>query len=94
VVWPEHAARSKTVERREALAHRLAQPDLTLGELVEGFLALPLYSRRMRFPTVYTAIYRPAEGRADYLWPGRNCSQFLGRFQSGEYTHDYGELVR
>jgi predicted choloylglycine hydrolase len=93
VVWPEHAARSKTVERRDALAHRLAQPKLTLGELVDSFLAPPLYSRRMRFPTVYTAVYRPSEGRADYLWPGKNWSQFLGRFEAGEYTHDYGEPV-
>jgi predicted choloylglycine hydrolase len=93
IVWPEHAAMTRTVERREALMHLLGQPNMTLVQLVEHFLAPPLYSRRIRSPTVYTAVYRPAEGRADYLWPGKCWSQFLGDFHSGEYTHDYGELV-
>jgi predicted choloylglycine hydrolase len=92
VVWPEHAARSLTVERRAALATLLAQPDLTLERLIEGFLAPPLYSRRSAFPTVYTAVYRPAEGRVDYLWPGRVWSQRIGAFEAGEYVRDYGKL--
>ena len=92
VVWPEHAARSLTVERRAALATLLAQPSLTLERLIEGFLALPLYSRRSAFPTVYTAVYRPPEGRVDYLWPGTTWSQRIGAFEAGEYVHDYGKL--
>lgn len=93
VVWPEHAARCRTVERREALARRLAEPGLTLDRLVDGFLAPPLYSRRTGFPTVYTAVYRPTEERVDYLWPGKVWGQRIGGFMPGEYTHDYGELV-
>src|SRR5262245_12267460 len=26
------------------------------------------------------AVYRPTEGRVDYLWPGKSCSQRIGRF--------------
>jgi predicted choloylglycine hydrolase len=92
VVWPQHAATCATVERRDALAHRLAEPGLTLDRLVEGFLAPPLYSRRTGFPTVYTAVYRPIEGRVDYLWPGKSWCQRIDQFAPGEYTHDYGEL--
>jgi hypothetical protein len=36
---------------------------------------------------------RPAEGRVDYLWPGRSFCQRIGRFEPGEYTHDYDELA-
>jgi predicted choloylglycine hydrolase len=93
VVWPEHAANSRTVERRDALAALLAAPGMTLDRLIESFLAPPLYSRRQAFPTVYTAVYRPAEGRVDYIWPGRIVTQRIGGFEAGEYTHDYGELV-
>jgi hypothetical protein len=39
--------------------------------------------------TVYTAVYRPAEGRVDYLWPGERRPQELGGFFESEYTHDY-----
>jgi len=92
VVWPEHAARSRTVERRAALAIRLAEPGLTLERLVESFLAPPLYSRRIAFPTVYTAVYRPVAGSVDYRWPGKTWSQRIGQFEVGEYIHDYGEI--
>jgi predicted choloylglycine hydrolase len=91
-VWPEHAANSRTVERRDALAALLAEKDMTLERLIESFLKPPLYSRRQAFPTVYTAVYRPAEGRVDYLWPGKVVTQRIGNFEEGEYTHDYGEL--
>jgi predicted choloylglycine hydrolase len=59
VVWPEHGAISRTVERRAALARQLAKPDLTLGQLVKTFLEPPIYSRWIGSPTVYTAVYRP-----------------------------------
>jgi predicted choloylglycine hydrolase len=84
---------SQTMERREALRHRLADRSLTLDRLVESFLAPPLYSRRTAFPTVYTAVYRPAEGRVDYVWPGKSWCQSFDHFESGDYTHDYGKLL-
>ena len=94
VVWPEHSAMSRTVERHDALACRLAEPGMTLDRLVESFLAQPLYSRRIGSPTVYTAVYRPTEGLVDYLWPGKCWRQSIDRFESGEYTHDYGALMQ
>ncbi|MBI1774211.1 MAG: peptidase C45 [Proteobacteria bacterium] len=93
VVWPEHAAMCRTIERRDALQHRLAEPGMTLVRLVECFLEPPLYSRRAASPTVYTAVYRPTEGRVDYLWPGKTFCQRIDRFEPGEYTHDYGALI-
>jgi hypothetical protein len=41
---------------------------------------------------VYSAVYRPGELRVDYLWPGKCWTQRIGQFESGEYTHDYGDL--
>jgi predicted choloylglycine hydrolase len=94
VLWPENAAMSQTIERYEVLARHLAHPGLTLDRLVEHFFSPPLYSRRSGFPTVYTAVYWPIEGRVDYLWPGKSVSQRIGNFQPDEYTHDYGELAQ
>jgi len=94
VVWSEFAARARTVERHEALVSQLAKPGVTLDQLVESFLAPPLYSRWIASPTVYTAVYRPTEKRVDYLWPGRTWCQRIGQFESGEFTHDYGRLIQ
>jgi predicted choloylglycine hydrolase len=82
-----------SVERQRILLKSLVEPGMTLPDLVERFLQPPLYSRRVRSPTVYTAVYRPAEGQVDYLWPGAKWSQRIDQFVPGEYTHDYGELI-
>lgn len=91
IVWPEVATNRSGARLRTVLA-ALDDPAMTLPGLIERFLEPPLHSTRAGFTTVYTAVYRPGEGRADYLWPGRTWRQGLGRFEQGEYTHDYGEL--
>ena len=86
------ALRDSLVRQQAALA-ALEDPAMTLSSLTDRFLEPPLYSRRRRFPTAYTAVYRPAEGRVDYLWPGKRVTQRIGGFEPGDYTHDYGELL-
>jgi predicted choloylglycine hydrolase len=66
---------------------------MTLARLTAGFFQPPLYSRRAGFTTVYTAVYRPAEGQVDYLWPSKGWTQSFDNFTELEYTHDYGELL-
>jgi len=59
-----------------------------LEDLVARFFEPPLSSRRAGFTTVYTAVYWPAEGRADYHWPDKRWSQRFDRVVADEYTHD------
>ena len=81
-------------ERRLAAARdALDEAGMTLPGLVDRFLEPPLHSRRAAFPTVYTAVYRPAEGRVDYVWRGRVWPQAMGAFAPGGYVHDYWELI-
>jgi predicted choloylglycine hydrolase len=87
------AALTNSVERQQVLLQALDEPAATLPDLIARFLQPPVYSRRASFPTVYTAVYRPAEGRVDYLWPGKSFCQCIGLFDPGEYTHDYGALT-
>jgi predicted choloylglycine hydrolase len=94
VASPQSIAMTSSVERQRTLLQSLDDPATTLPDLIAQFLAPPLYSRRRESPTVYTAVYRPGEGRVDYLWPGRTWRQSFGWFEAGEYTHDYGELVQ
>ena len=93
VTWPEHAARSKTVERHAHLDALLDDTAMTSDDLTARFLEPPLYSRRAAFPTVYTAVYRPAERRITYRWPGKTINQTIGGFDELAYTRDFGELA-
>ena len=86
-------ALARSAERYGVLLQALDEPGMTLPVLADRFLEPPLYSRRIESTTVYTAIYRPAEGRVDYVWPGKTWAQRIGGFEAGEYTHDYGELT-
>jgi predicted choloylglycine hydrolase len=69
----------------------LMEPKMTLPDLTAEFLALPLYRRDGKSPTIYTAVYRPAELRVDYVWPGKCWTQCIAHFEPGDYTHDYVE---
>ena len=85
---------AKSGKRQRAMTEALNDPGMSLARLTALFLEQPLYFRSAAFPTVYTAVYRPADGRVDYIWPGACRTQYIGRFKAGEYVHDYGELTR
>ena len=86
------AAATETIQRQQAALRALENPEMTLENLTASFLLPPLYSRNQKSPTVYSAVYRPAELRVDYLWPGKCWTQRISQFEAGEYTHDYGDL--
>jgi predicted choloylglycine hydrolase len=89
----ETAADSNSAERQQVLLEALDDSTMTLPALVARFFEPPLYSQRAGFTTVYTAVYRPAEGRVGYLWPGKTWSHGFEKFEVGEYTHNYDDLV-
>jgi predicted choloylglycine hydrolase len=89
-----NASSSGTVERQHVALQALRDPAMSLAELTSTFLRPPLYRRVETSPTVYSAVYRPAELRVDYVWPGKRWTQAIGAFVPGEYTHDYGETRR
>src|SRR3546814_9446458 len=93
VVWPELAASSNTVRRLAAARSALDESGMTLDALAARFLERPLHSRSAGSPTVYTAVYRPAEGKVDYIWPGKVVRQDFDQFEPSEYVPDYGTLV-
>jgi predicted choloylglycine hydrolase len=89
VTWPEMAAKSHTVERHAALSTALAVCD-DIERLVDALLAPPLHVRGPEVFTAYTAIYWPARGAVEYVWPGRRWRQTFDAFVPGRYEHNYG----
>ena len=71
--YPERADRLRSVPRRNRLAAVLAG-DPRPADLAAAFLTDPLYNREYSrsFGTLYTALYRPARGVAEFVWPGQS----------------------
>jgi predicted choloylglycine hydrolase len=84
VEWPEHAEAVRSEEREERMLALLAA-DIEEDEFVAAFLAPPLHSTDYSdgFGTLYTAVYRPVSGAADYRWPGVTWRQSCDAFEEG-----------
>jgi predicted choloylglycine hydrolase len=69
--WPEYERAVGTFERERRLVELLRTPGMTSDRLVQAFLEKPLYRDGLAsgFGTLYTAIYFPATGHAEYRWP-------------------------
>ena len=73
IEWHRHAQATATVERERFLLHRLTLHDDPQDKFIATFLKPPLYSTQFTkgFGTLYTAVYRPFEGRMEIHWPGQ-----------------------
>jgi predicted choloylglycine hydrolase len=74
-VPPEQEQASATVARQQAL-----RDAPSLDTLRKPPVYVPFNGA---FGTLYTAAYRPAEGRVTYLWPDQRIEQSLSNFTSG-----------
>jgi predicted choloylglycine hydrolase len=83
---------SDSAARQQFVLAALSDPAMSLPKLISLFAVPPIYSRKAKSTTAYTAVYRPAARRVDYLWPSKVVRQEIGGFKPGEYTHDYGDL--
>jgi predicted choloylglycine hydrolase len=88
IEWPEHATAIGSVEREARLIELLHDPAVDEPDLVDAFLEPPLRSTAYGsgFGTLYTAVYRPVEGVAEYRWPGVHWRQSLDAFEPGSRT--------
>jgi predicted choloylglycine hydrolase len=71
VDWPAHAEWTRSVERLELLNGMLARQSIDADDIAAAMLRPPLRATDYDggFGTLYTAVYRPAEGRVEYRWP-------------------------
>ena len=88
VEWPEYAAAIRSEEREACVLGLLADPEMTRERFVAAFLEPPLRSTQYAagFGTLYTAAYYPAEGRAEFSWPGTSWPLSLADFREGSRT--------
>jgi predicted choloylglycine hydrolase len=90
--WPAYAAAVQTYERERRLLELLRTSGMTRDRLVDAFLSPPLYRTQSdRGASLYTAVYEPAAGRAEYVWPQRRIAESFDRFVSTSHVQSYGE---
>jgi predicted choloylglycine hydrolase len=93
---PEEQENFTGTQRRQA-ALRRAVDDAHLADdpveaTVQALLRPPLYSTAYSegLGTVYTAAYRPAEGRVTYIWPEERWEQSFDAFTTGTRSVEVG----
>jgi hypothetical protein len=66
---------------------------MTRERLVRAFHEPPLYRTEFAggLGTLYTAVYFPATGHAEYRWPGQCAVQSFGRFVEQCHTQRYAD---
>ena len=83
---PDHARAFRSVERQNALMDAVAaNPEREA--FVSRFLSPPLHNSAYEkgFGTMYTAVYQPTEGVAEYVWPD---SRWERTYDSSTSAHD------
>ena len=92
IEWQQHARATASLERERFLFFRLADSEETEAGLVEAFLRSPLFSTGYRagFGTLYPAVYRPARGEVELLWPNSEpWKHSFERFHEGKNAVGY-----
>ncbi len=85
VEWHQHARATATVERERFLLQRLTLHDEPADRFIAAFMRPPLYSTAFErgFGTLYTSVYWPKRGIAEYRWPGEIWSHRVGHAANG-----------
>jgi len=92
IEWEQHATATATLQREYFLFRQLRGEARGPDDLIDSFLAPPLYSNAFAkgYGTIYTAVYRPVRSEIEYLWPGARWQLGFGNFADGSRTFSLG----
>jgi predicted choloylglycine hydrolase len=95
IEWHDHARATRTLERERHLYQRLRDPAAAPARLVRAFLLPPVYSNAYSrgYGTLYTAVYRPASGQVEYLWPDLSWRQSFAEFREERLVINYPNVA-
>jgi predicted choloylglycine hydrolase len=93
VDWPEQAKATRTIEREQRIVELLGDDAVTPETFAEAFLRTPLFSTAYAsgFGTLYTAVYRPLDGAAEYRWPAFTWRRSFAAFEEDRHTETLAE---
>ena len=84
--WEEYTRRTRSRERKNVLLRKLRTDAFTREALQDFFLRSPIYvtDYSSGHGTLYTAVYCPQEGSADFVWPGFRATRSFDSFVDAE----------
>jgi predicted choloylglycine hydrolase len=93
VEWPEQAKATRTIEREQRIVELLGDRAVTQEAFADEFLRAPLFSTAYAsgFGTLYTAVYRPAAGVAEYRWPAFTWTRSFDAFKEDSHSETLAE---
>jgi len=93
VEWPEQAKATRTIERERAIVRLLEDGAVDADSFADAFLRAPLFSTSYAhgFGTLYTAVYRPADGTSEIRWPTGSMHLAFAGFEDQEHTEVLAE---
>jgi predicted choloylglycine hydrolase len=88
VEWPEQAVATRTIEREQRIVRLAHGEAVDADAFADAFLRAPLFSTAYAngWGTLYTAVFRPAEGSVDYRWPTHTWRMGFDGFVEGEHV--------
>jgi uncharacterized membrane protein len=95
VDWPENAAFNKTLERSAFLEKMLSRKNIDGVTISDAFLKKPLYNTLFKegFGTLFTAVYRPAEGVVETRWPNLSVKQTFNNFKEEYHVIQFSQSL-
>lgn len=99
IVWPEHARFTQTIERHREVERLLAgdavQAPLDAFAMAHRFLEPPLFRQQYAkgSGTLYTAVYSPAAGTLDLLWPNAHRRVGFAAFEAEPHVARYTQAL-
>ncbi len=93
VEWPEQAQATRTIERERTIVRLLDDPEVDAAGFTVAFLRAPLFSTAYAhgFGTLYTAVYRAAEGVTEVRWPSSSWQLSFDGYEDMEHTEVLAE---
>lgn len=97
IVWPEHARFTETIERHAEVVRLLegdgASAPMDAFALAHRFLEPPLFRQQYArgSGTLYTAVYSPAAGTLDLLWPDAHRQVGFSVFEAEPHVARYAQ---
>lgn len=91
IEWRQFAHATASVDRERYLTARRADESETATRFIDRFLMPPLFSTNFHqgWGTLYTAVYQPTRGHAEFRWARHALTQSFARFTEYETTIRY-----
>jgi predicted choloylglycine hydrolase len=95
IEWEQHATATHTLQREYFLFQQLRGDARRPEDLIESFLAPPLYSDAFAqgYGTIYTAVYRPTRSEVEYIWPSTRWKLGFAAFTEESRTVSLGSGI-